>query len=124
MKPEKSPQPRPETLAIIRDSRRRGGWRVVRVRVLMALDLMAAAEVEEVAWPRSHWLPFTRLAKHARRAGRIVRECVEADRHALAVVQAPPVNNPLDGYVREPEPIPAADEKSAVEPQMAGAAAG
>ena len=63
----------PVSLGIVRDASRRGGWRVVRVHVILSLELLKAAEVEEVNWPRSHWLPFDRMAKHPRRAAKLLR---------------------------------------------------
>ncbi len=55
----------PLTFAIIRDSRRRGGFRVARARVLLALEI-GGAEVREVRGRRqTHWLAFSAMSKRS-----------------------------------------------------------
>ncbi len=58
---KKSP---PSALAILRDSRRRGGWRVCRVAVTHVVSDLSAAEVEEQQMTKRvpHWVPFARLS--------------------------------------------------------------
>lgn len=64
----------PLTFAAIPDGRRRGGFRVARCRVVVALSGgLDAAFVREVQTRAEHWRPLAALAKGPRRAGRIVR---------------------------------------------------
>jgi hypothetical protein len=105
MKPETPETSLPLPFAVVEDGRRRAGLRVVRARVLTAFDW--CARVREVRDRRAeHWLAIDRLAKHPRRAGRIVRE-------ALAKISAPPPEEAQSAAI----PVAGTTGGSAAEPR-------
>lgn len=67
MNPAKHEKSRRTALAILSDSRRRGGWRVARVQVVTVLELGGAEVEERTLRPTPHWLPFARLSSRGAR---------------------------------------------------------
>lgn len=104
MKPETPETSLPQTLAIVRDGRRRGGLRVARARVIVAFDW--CARVREIRTRTEHWLPLDVLAKRSRRAGRILRELIEDQQLSTSAEEAQSAAaQPLAGKAAAVEPV-------------------